>query len=165
MGMKDSMAGDGFGVDVQNIWDNANEWGDPLPAGVYQCYALRTENCTSQQNTPGVRLVLEVADGDHAGETVSDVMWLTTKAAGRAKKLLRPVGVVSPDQFGKPFPKRVTVDVKLVLRKNDDGDEHNEIRSITYVSVDDWPADPLAPAGDDATSNDNNHADDSQESV
>ncbi len=73
--------------DLQRVWDQTEAAAgfDPLPSGVYRCLPDGNELTTSRSNgTPGLKLKLQVIEGEHRGRRLYHDIWLTAEAMSRA---------------------------------------------------------------------------------
>jgi hypothetical protein len=132
---------------LQQAWDATTAAEDfaPLPAGEYSCRVLAGELFNAKQRgTPGYKLTFEVAEGEHAGRRVWHDLWLTAQALPMTKRDLAKLGVTSVEQLERPLPGGILAKVKVALRRDDDGGEHNKVRTFEAVGVE--PPDPFAPA-------------------
>jgi hypothetical protein len=139
------------GNNFRDNWDNTAAAADfsPLPAGEYTMRALSGELFTSKRNgTPGYKVTLEVAEGEHAGRRVWAEYWLTPAALPMAKRDLKPFGIDGPDQLEKPLPAGMLFKIKLAIHRDDDGNERNRVRKVEFIGRE--PADAFAPKDDDA---------------
>jgi hypothetical protein len=115
----------------------------PLPRGEYRCRVTDGELVQSKSGKPGYQLVFTVHAGDHKGRRLWHTAWLTPAALAMTKRDLAKLGVTSVDMLDNPLPAGIVVDVKVVVRADDDGVERNRVTSFEVVDV-------LAdPTGDD----------------
>jgi hypothetical protein len=131
-----------------NAWNSTVAAGDnaPLPRGEYVCHAINGELTSSKtKHTPGYKITFRVLEGEHAGRLVWHDLWLTTAALPRAKRALAELGITTPEQMEMPLPPGIRCKVVVVLKKDDDGIEVNEVRRFTVLGVDEAPANPYAP--------------------
>ena len=132
-------------ADAWNSTEAADEFG-PLPSGEYVAHIISGELFTSKsKGTPGYKLGFRVLDGEHAGRQFWTDIWLTPAALPMAKRDLLKLGVKSLDQLENPLPPGIRCRVKVTLRKNDDGTEHNKVRHFEVVGVDPVEDDAFAP--------------------
>lgn len=142
----------GNGDNFRNNWnstDAADEFG-PLPPGEYTVRILSGELFTSRRNaTPGFKLACEVINGEHEGRRLWLDFWLTPAALPMTKRDLAKIGVERPEQMEEPIPPGILLRVKVVLRRDDDGNEVNKVTRFEYVGIE--PGDAFEPKdGDDA---------------
>ena len=134
---------------LRELWDQtkpADEFGKPLPRGEYVTHVEKGELFKARtKGTAGYKLTFGVAEGPHAGKKIWLDIWLTQKNLGNAKRDLGKLGVTSLNQLNHPLPPGIRCLVKLVLRKDDDGIEHNEVRSFEVVGIDAPEPNPFAP--------------------
>jgi hypothetical protein len=119
----------------------------PLPSGEYTFRILAGELFTSKQrSTPGYKLTLEVTEGEHEGRRAWCDFWLTPAALPMTKRDLAKIGVADLEQLDRPLPPGILIRGKLVLRRDDDGNESNQLRRFECVGTE--PGDAFAPAED-----------------
>lgn len=133
---------------LQNAWNStqaATDFG-VLPAAEYVCHVTKGELETSRTNrTPGYKLEFTVMDGEHKGRKVWHDCWLTEAAMPQTKRDLGKLGVTSLDQLERPLPLGIRCRVRVVVRRDDDGNEHNRVRSFDVIGLDTPEVDPFAP--------------------
>ncbi len=118
-----------------------------LPAGEYVARIIDGELETSRKNsTPGYKLTFRVLEGDFEGRQFWHDIWLTPAALPMAKRDLGKLGVTELDQLSQPLPAGIRCRVKLALRREDDGAEHNKVRRFDVEGIDELEADAFAPA-------------------
>jgi len=121
----------------------------PLPSGEYDARIVSGGLFNSKtKGTPGYKLHFRVLEGAHEGRQFWNDVWLTPAALSMAKRDLGKLGVTSLDQLERPLPPGIRCRVKLVLRKDDDGTEHNRVRSFEVVGIDKPEDDAFAPQSD-----------------
>lgn len=126
----------------------AEEFG-PLPAGDYVAHVVSGELFPSRQNaTPGYKLCFKVCEGEHAGRQFWHDVWLTDAALPMAKRDLGKLGISALEQLEQRLPQGIRCKVKLALRKDDTGAEHNRVRSFEMLGIDAPEVDPFAPVDD-----------------
>jgi len=131
----------------------SRQWGDteaagdfvPLPSGKYDAGIVAGELFTSRRGTAGYKLTFKVLEGDHQGRQFWHDVWLTPAALPRAKRDLARLGVTALEQLERPLPPGIRCKVKLALRKEDDGNEYNRIRSFEVIGIDEPEQDAFAP--------------------
>ena len=147
---------------LADAWDStaAAEDFTPLPSGEYEARIVSGELFTSKtKGTPGYKLAFRILEGEHADRQFWHDIWLTPAALAMAKRDLGKLGVTSLDQLEKPLPPGIRCRVKLVLRKDDNGDEHNRVRRFEVVGIDKPEDDAFAPSDDGNPEGDNERAD------
>jgi hypothetical protein len=152
MGKLTDILGDDDGDDIRNLWESTKAAADnaPLPAGTYVAHVVGGELESSRTNrTPGYRLTFRVIEGDFAGRQFWHDCWLTPAALPQSKRDLGKLGVESLDQLEQPLPRGIRCECKLALRRDDDGNERNRLRSFKVIGVDPPEVDPFAPDDDD----------------
>ena len=133
---------------LNKSWEETGAASDfaPLPPGVYVARILSGEYSASAHGTPGYRLTLQVLEGPHAGRRFWHTAWLTNSALPYAKRDLIKLGITSPEMLDKPLPFGIRVQVRLVVRANDDGVKYNEARDFKKIGIDS-PDDEDFPPG------------------
>jgi hypothetical protein len=150
MRLTDILQNAGSGDDLKKLWDRteaAAEMG-PLPPGEYTAKIIAGELETSRTNaTPGFRLAFEVCEGPLTGRRFWHDCWLTPAALPQTKRDLAKIGVKSLEQLEHPLPRWIVCRCKLALRRDDDGNERNRLKSFEVIGLQKPDADPFAPAG------------------
>lgn len=134
--------------ELSAAWQSTEAAGDfdPLPAGQYVARIVSGELFTSARNaTPGYKLGFRVLEGEHTDRQFWHDVWLTPPALAMAKRDLGKLGVVSLDMLERPLPPGIRCNVKLALRRDDDGNEHNRVRGFEVLSIDEPERDAFAP--------------------
>ena len=121
----------------------------PLPSGQYVARIISGELFTAKSGTPGYKLTFKVLEGDHAGQCFWHDLWLTTQAMPMSKRDLGKLGVNAIEQLEQPLPLGIRCNVKVTLRKGDDGAEYNRVRLFEVLGVDKPEQDDFAPVPDD----------------
>ena len=105
-------------------------------------------NCppAKTKGTPSYKLTFRVLEGDYtrAASFWHDV-YLTPAALPMAKRDLGKLGVTALEQLERPLPPGIRCRVKLALRRDDDGNEYNRVRTFDVVGIDPPEADAFAP--------------------
>jgi hypothetical protein len=144
---------------LKQAWDSAQAADDlrPLPPGEYVAHILSGELDTARTGTLGYKLTFTVVEGEHVGRRFWHDIWLTPAALPMAKRDLLKLGVNDLDQLERPLPQGIRVKAKLVLRRDDDGNEHNRVKTFDVVGIDKPEPDVFAPDTDtaDASAQDN----------
>ena len=155
MGKLSDIVRNGDADRLQNAWNTTQAAGDfgLLPPGEYVSRVAKGGLESSRsKGTPGFKLEFVVIDGEHSGRKVWHDCWLTEAAMPQTKRDLGKLGVTSLDQLERPLPPGIRCKVRVVIRKDDDGNEHNRVRSFEVIGIDTPKADPFAPgAGETAT--------------
>jgi len=134
--------------DIRNVWDSTDAASDyqPLPPGEYVARIISGELKTSKHSTPGYSLTFEVIEPiEHRDRKFWQDCWLTPAAMPQTKRDLGKLGVTSLDQLESPLPKYYRCKCKLALRKDDDGNESNRLKSFEVLGLDKPEVDPFAP--------------------
>ena len=118
----------------------------PLPSGEYVARIVGGELFTSRtKNTAGYKLAFRVLEGDHQGRQFWHDVWLTPAALPMAKRDLGKLGVTALEQLERPLPPGIRCKVKLALRRDDDGNENNRVKTFTVEGIDPPEQDAFAP--------------------
>lgn len=129
----------GGGDDIRDLWgstDAADE-GGPLPPGEYVAHIVDGVLETSRsKGTPGYTMTFKVVEGDHVGRRFWHSCWLTKLALPQSKRDLAKLGVTSLDQLEEPLPKYIRCKCKLALRRDDDGNEYNRLKTFDVIGID-----------------------------
>lgn len=130
---------------LRSQWTATAAAGDfkPLPAGTYSARIVSGELSKAKSGTPGYKLCFKVLEGEHAERLLWHDVWLTPPALPMAKRDLGKLGITDVEQLENPLPPGIRCAVKLTLRREDDGTEHNRVRSFEVIGID---ADPTADA-------------------
>jgi hypothetical protein len=137
--------------DRQNL---SRAWGEteaaedfaPLPSGEYVARIVGAELFTAKtKGTAGYKLAFRVLEGDHQGRQFWHDVWLTPAAMPMAKRDLLKLGVTSLEQLERPLPPGIRCRVKLALRKDDDGNEYNRVKTFVVEGIDKPEQDAFAP--------------------
>jgi len=140
---------------LRSQWSTTEAAGDftPLPAGVYVARIASGELSKAKSGTPGYKLCFRVLEGEHAGRLLWHDVWLTAAALPMAKRDLAKLGVLTLDQLEAPLPPGMRCTVKVTLRREDDGTEHNRVKHFDVTGIDTDPTadDAFAPSLIDAT--------------
>jgi hypothetical protein len=122
----------------------------PLPSGDYTFRILTGELFTAKRGTPGYKLTLEVVEGEFEGRRAWCDFWLTPAALPMSKRDLAKIGVTDLEQLDRPLPSGILIRGKLALRRDDDGNESNQLRRFDYVGIE--KGDDFAPEDDQGKS-------------
>jgi hypothetical protein len=155
MRLSDILA-NGSGGSIRDIWNNTEAAGEmgPLPPGEYTAQIIAGDLETSRINsTPGYKLTFRVVEPVvFAGRQFWHDCWLTAAALPQTKRDLGKLGVTSLEQLDNPLPKGIRCRCKLALRRDDNGNERNRVRSFEVIGIDAPTADAFAPI-DELTKN------------
>ena len=138
----------GSGNDLKKLFDETKAAGEmgPLPPGTYVAHIIAGELETSRKNqTPGYKLTFKVIEGDHTGRLFWNDCWLTPAALPQTKRDLAKLGVTSLEQLEQPLPRFIRCKCKLAMRKDDDGNESNRLKSFEVVGLDNPEPDAFDP--------------------
>ena len=150
--LRDILRDDDSRENLKSLWDTAETAADydPLPPGDYIADIVSGELFeTPTKGTPGYRLTFEVIEGEHTGRRFFETAWLTTRAMPLAKRTLGKLGISDLDQLDRPLPAVCRCEVRLVVRRDDDGKEWNRVQRFEVVKTVEAKADPFAPDFDD----------------
>lgn len=139
----------GGGEDIRQLWETTEAAGEmgPLPPGEYVAHIVGGELANSRTNeTPGYKLTFRVVEGPLSGRQFWHDCWLTAAALPQTKRDLAKLGVTSLDQLEQPLPRFIRCKCKLALRRDDDGNERNRLRSLEVIGFDKPEPDAFAPA-------------------
>lgn len=148
MRLSDILSNGGEGDDLKRLWQETEAAGEltPLPAGEYVAHVVGGTLEASRSNaTPGYRMTFRVCEGPFKGRQFWHDCWLTPAALPQSKRDLGKLGVSSLEQLEQPLPRGIRCKVKLALRKDDDGNERNRVRSFEVVGIDEPERDAFAP--------------------
>jgi hypothetical protein len=134
---------------LTRTWDTTQAAPDlaPIPPGDYLCRCLTGELFQSRQGTLGYKMSLEIIEGDHINRRLWWDCWLTPAALPMAKRDLAKLGVTRLDQLEQPLPPGILLRCRVVLRRDDNGDERNRITRFEAAGVE--APDPFAPSEGD----------------
>jgi hypothetical protein len=140
----------GTGREIRDLWNATEAAGEmgPLPQGEYVAHVISGELESSRTNsTPGYKLTFRVVEpAEYAGRQFWHDCWLTPAALPQTKRDLGKLGVTSLDQLEQPLPKGIRCRVKLALRRDDEGNERNRVRTFEVIGIDEQKPDAFAPA-------------------
>jgi hypothetical protein len=126
----------------------AGEFG-PIPAGVYVCHVTDGVLVESRSNrTPGYKIEFTVIDGPYKGRKLWLDCWLTEEAMAYTRRDLEKLGIAELEQLEQPLPKWIRCNVKVVVRREDNGMEWNHVKQFDVVGIDEPIPDPFAPQAD-----------------
>jgi hypothetical protein len=153
MRLSDILSG-GNGNGIDDIWDStaaADDFG-PLPAGEYIAHLSAGELIQSRTNqTPGYRMTFTVIEGDFTNRRFWHECWLTPAALPQSKRDLAKIGISKPAMMEQALPKGIRCKCKLALRKDDQGNESNRLKTFEVIGIDKPTVDEFAPETDEQT--------------
>ena len=118
----------------------------PLPPGEYVARIVGGDLSTSKtKGTPSYKLTFRVLEGDFAGRRFWHDVYLTPAALPMAKRDLGKLGVTALEQLERPLPPGIRCRVKLALRRDDDGNDYNKLKTFAVVGIDEPETDAFAP--------------------
>ena len=123
---------------LKSAWNNTEAAEDfaPIPAGTYDARLIDGELCQSSHETPGYKLTFEIVDGEHAGRRFWHDLWLTPAAMPMTKRDLAKLGVTDFAELEKPLPTVLRVKLHVAVRRDDDGNVFNRVRSFEVLGID-----------------------------
>ncbi len=140
----------GHDNELRNQWNTTEAAGEfaPIPAGTYKCHVAAVELFNAKTGTPGVKIMFDVCDGEFIGRRIFHDLWLTPAALPQTKRDCAKLGLDTLDKLESANvpPGCIKCDVKVTLRRSDDGAEYNRVQRFDVVSVDEPQADPFAPS-------------------
>jgi hypothetical protein len=146
--------GSGNGGNFRDKW-NATAAADdfkPPPPAEYTFRNLTGGLFTARKGTPGYKLTLEVTEGEYEGRRAWHDLWLTAAALPMTKRDLAKIGVKTTEQLEQPLPPGILIRGKLVIHRDDDGNEFNNLKRFECIGVE--PGDPFEPKDDDGDQGD-----------
>jgi hypothetical protein len=135
---------------LDRLWNNTKPAEDlkPIPKGLYRCRIIKGEPFRAKSGTLGYKLTLEVIEREYTGRRLWHDVWLTEDGAKYALRDLGKLGVERREQLDAPLPDGIIVVANVVLRRGDDGTEHNELKHTNpfdVVSIEPPSPEPFAP--------------------
>lgn len=125
-----------------------------LPAGNYEAHIIEGKlEASRTKGTPGYKLTFRVISGEHQGRRLWLDLWLTPAAMPHTKRDLMKLGVTTLGQLNQPLPELIRCKCKVVVRRNDEGNEKNVVRSFEVIGID-KTENPFAPSSTADTTND-----------
>jgi hypothetical protein len=130
-------------------WKKVKPAGDfILPKGEYVAMLIDGGAHEAKTGTKGIKLVFEIAEGEHTGHKVFHDLWLTEAAKPQTKRDLDALGIHDPErQLDGPIPQGIVVALTITVQKDDDGLERNRVRRIKFLRIE--PGDAYEPKGCD----------------
>src|SRR5262249_29625989 len=126
----------------------------PLPSGEYIAQLIEGKFYTASTGTPGYELTFQVLEGEYARRRLWHKVWFTERAMPIAKRDLGKLGVKDLEQLDRPLPEGIRFRLTVVLHREDDGREHNRVRSFEVIGQDEPDRDPFAPKEDNTAAGD-----------
>ena len=154
MGKLSDLLKNGDADRLRRSWETSQAAGDfgLLPPGEYVCHVSKGEFESSRsRGTPGYKLEFIVIDGEHKGRKVWHDCWLTEAAMPQTKRDLGKLGVTSLDQLERPLPPGIRCKVRVVINKDDKGNDQNRVRMFEVVGIDTSKSDPFAPGASESS--------------
>jgi hypothetical protein len=138
---------------LNRAWDStkaADDFGI-LPAGQYIAHVFGGDLNTSRRGTPCYKLTFKVIEGEYAGRRVWHECYLTASALPMAKRDLAKLGVTALEQLERPLPPGIRCRLMVSVRKDENGNEQNRVRSFEVLGIDTPTLDPFGPSGEGVT--------------
>ena len=139
-------------------WNHTAAAGDfaPLPAGIYVAHVQSVELFNARTGTAGVKIQFKVAEGEHAGRVLFHDCWLTPAALPQTKRDCGKLGLMTLDQLetANVPPGRIRCKLRVTLRTDDNGEQHDRVRQFDVLGVDEPAADAFAPPDTNAAAAD-----------
>jgi hypothetical protein len=107
----------------------------PIPTGEYVCDLTDGTAFETKNLTPGYKITLKVKEGEYAGRLVWQDFYLSAAALPYTMRAFAKIGITDLEQLDDGLPKGLVVKAKIIVKKRDDGSEHNEVRSWELVAV------------------------------
>lgn len=125
---------------------------DVLPKGNYVADIVKGDAYESAGGHLAYKFTFEVAEGEFQGRRFWHDVYFSAKAERRALRDVAKLGVPVEGTKGetfaaldRPLPAVFRCNVKLVVRRDDDGNENNEVRRFDVVEVIKPEPDAFAP--------------------
>jgi hypothetical protein len=146
--LTDILRGAGGQEQLSRLWGETTAAAEfrLLPPGEYTFRVLAGELTNARRGTPGYRLTLEVAGGEHEGRRVWHDFWFTPAALPMTKRDLAKIGVTDLRQLEQPVPAGILVRGRVVIHRDDGGNERNRLRGFEAAGTE--PGDPFEPKPD-----------------
>jgi len=122
----------------------------PLPAGEYVARLFDGEWFTSRANNLGYKLTFRIEEGEFVGRRVWHELYFTEAAEKYSKRDLEKLGITELVTNDRPLPPGIVCAVRVVLRRDDDGNERNQVKRLDVLRIDEPKPDPFAPQDGDA---------------
>ena len=135
---------------LQDLWESteAARAHTLVPSGEYEAHIVETDTRKNSNGKPYFRLTFEIAEGEFIEQRVHQRLYLTEPAMPGAKRDLQVLGITSFKQLNQPLQKRFHCRIKVVLQKQDDGTEFNDVKRFNVLSTEELKSDPFAPTGE-----------------
>jgi hypothetical protein len=142
----------GSGADWLNN-GNGDGWGDvqpapergPVPPGRYVARVAEGALFNAKKETPGYKLTFEILEGEHKGRLCWYDIWLTDKNKRNAVRDLMKLGIDAKPKLEQPLPRGIRCEIRVALRRSEQGDEFNEVKEFAVVGIDPPQLDTFAP--------------------
>jgi hypothetical protein len=117
-----------------------------LPKGAYIALAIGGQIDQAGTGTKCYTMEFRISEGEFTGRRLWLSRYFTPAALPYTKRDLAKFGIDSKVKLDQPFPaNRFVCRLTVVLRREDDGTERNEIRNVEVLRVQEPQADPFAP--------------------
>lgn len=138
------------GIDLRSLFEKAapaEDFSKTMPRGEYVARLVDGQLFTSKENqTPGFKVTFEIIEGNQSGRKLWHDIWLTSPAMAMAKRDLSKIGVSDLAQLEHAPPAGIICRIRVVIRRNDGGEEFNSIKSFDVERIEPLTADSFAPA-------------------
>ena len=114
----------------KSLWDNTPAGDERLPAGIYECEAIKGEQFESKNGTPGYKITWKVLIGEHKGRLLWQDLWLTPAAMPMAKRQLKQFNMTSPEDT---LPDGIVFRVEVAIKTTDDDRQFNEVKKTEFL--------------------------------
>jgi hypothetical protein len=148
MRLSDILQNNGGNDDLKKLFLETQAAGElaPLPAGEYVAHIVAGGFERSRsKGTPSYKLTFKIIEGEHSGRLFWLDCWLTLAALPQSKRDLKKLGVNKLEQLDQPLPRFMRCICKLALRRDDDDNESNRVKSFSVIGIDKPEEDPFAP--------------------
>ncbi len=140
-------------LDFSNV-DDAQDF-KPLPEGRYPCRVVSSEQSSTSNGNPKIRLSLEVLDGPYTGRRIFDDLVLSGGAMGRVKLALSRMGFDTTGRLEfEPedlIDRRVIVDVVFETYTNKETGDLKTVNKVPFAGYHVFDPKDLAPVSGSAS--------------
>lgn len=126
--------GSGNFNDLFNSTQPAPDDFEPIPAGTYRCLVADGKiSPPAKTGSSSYKIEFLVLDGAYRNRKFWLDSWLTKAALPRTKRDLLKLGINSREAMDHPLRSGIVADVKVALRTEDDGRQHNRVNAFKVV--------------------------------
>jgi hypothetical protein len=121
--------------EFNRIW-NATEAAPelaPLPSATYRCLISDGRLSQAATGTRSYKITFTIINGEHANRKAWLDLWLTDRALAMSKRDLAKLGITRPEQLNEAPRSGIIADVRVALRSEDDGRQHNKVVGFTIA--------------------------------